>query len=97
IVVLLPEVLAGLAEYRLLLFGALLLVVLLVAPEGVVGALRRLLGGKRPIVHAPAGAVSLEPPGRAALAVQNLGIAFGGVRAAADVSFRAEPGAVTSL
>ena len=38
IVVLLPEVLAGLAEYRLLFFGALLLVVLWIAPDGVVGA-----------------------------------------------------------
>src|ERR1700732_1707581 len=44
IVVLLPEALASLAEYRLLLFGALLFVVLLIAPGGVVGALAARLG-----------------------------------------------------
>src|SRR5205814_9383072 len=37
IVVLLPEFLAALAEYRLLLFGALLLAVLWLAADGVVG------------------------------------------------------------
>ena len=39
--VLLPELLSGLEEYRLLFFGALLLVVLWVAPDGIVGAVRR--------------------------------------------------------
>src|SRR4029077_17133466 len=38
IVVLLPETLASLAEYRLLLFGALLFGLLLIAPRGVAGA-----------------------------------------------------------
>ena len=60
IVVLLPEVLAGLAEYRLLIFGALLLVVLLVAPDGVVGAVTRLLSKKRSARTAGEGA--LLPP-----------------------------------
>src|SRR5262249_8945783 len=44
IVVLLPETLSFLAEYRLLLFGALLFVVLMIAPEGVVGALAARFG-----------------------------------------------------
>src|ERR1700730_3489539 len=35
VVVLLPEVLASLAEYRLLVFGAGLLIVLLIAPGGI--------------------------------------------------------------
>lgn len=43
VVVLLPEVLVQLAEYRLLFFGALLLAVLLGAPEGIVGELARWL------------------------------------------------------
>jgi ABC-type branched-subunit amino acid transport system ATPase component/ABC-type branched-subunit amino acid transport system permease subunit len=42
IVGLLPELLSGLEEYRLLFFGVLLLVVLWVAPDGVAGLLRRL-------------------------------------------------------
>src|SRR5262249_61645461 len=40
--VVLPELLSGLAEYRLLFFGALLLVVLWLAPAGVMGVLARL-------------------------------------------------------
>src|SRR5258708_37551283 len=59
IVVLMPEYLGFLAEYRLLFFGALLLVVLWLTPEGVVGAVPRRL--KRPAsvparAAAPAGA-----------------------------------------
>ena len=40
--VVLPELLSCLAEYRLLFFGALLLVVLWLAPDGVLGTLARL-------------------------------------------------------
>ena len=43
ITVVLPELLSNLAEYRLLFFGALLLVVLWLAPEGVMGSLARRL------------------------------------------------------
>ena len=53
IVVLLPEMLSSLAEYRLLFFGALLFAVLLIAPRGVVGALARRIGGAAPTL-APA-------------------------------------------
>ena len=96
IVVLLPEVLAGLAEYRLLFFGALLLVVLWLAPDGIAGALERwLLRGARGAV--PEGAPDLAPATRAGLEVRGLSIAFGGVRAATDVGFEARAGAVTSL
>ena len=41
VIVVLPELIAWLAEYRLLLFGALLLVVLWLAPEGILGTLAR--------------------------------------------------------
>ena len=41
VTVLLPELLSSLAEYRLLFVGALLLVVLWIAPEGVIGTLAR--------------------------------------------------------
>ncbi|WP_233236137.1 branched-chain amino acid ABC transporter ATP-binding protein/permease [Bordetella sp. LUAb4] len=40
----LPEVLASLEDYRLLFFGALLLVVLWVAPDGLVGLWRQVVG-----------------------------------------------------
>jgi ABC-type branched-subunit amino acid transport system ATPase component/ABC-type branched-subunit amino acid transport system permease subunit len=96
IVVLLPELLAGLAEYRLLFFGALLLVVLWLAPEGVVGTVLKFLprkaGGDK-----KAGEIVLEPGERVGLEVRGLGISFGGVRAAHDIALEAKPGEVTSL
>jgi len=97
IVVLLPEALAGLAEYRLLFFGALLLGVLWVAPEGVVGTALRLVARRRPPRMAGDKAVALAPREQAGLSVEGLGIAFGGLKAAHDVSLEARPGAVTSL
>ena len=96
IVVLLPELLAGLAEYRLLFFGALLLAVLLAAPEGVTGMLARLLGRRRSSRLAVSKEVAFAGP-RLALRASNLSIAFGGVRAASGVSFEASAGAITSL
>ncbi|HKH69348.1 MAG TPA: branched-chain amino acid ABC transporter ATP-binding protein/permease, partial [Reyranella sp.] len=99
--VVLPELLAGLAEYRLLFFGALLLVVLWLAPTGVIGTLARLLprGHQR---SAEGGGFDitgfLAPPGATApLEVSNVSLSFGGIRAASDVSFAAAPGAITSV
>ena len=97
IVVLLPEVLAALAEYRLLFFGALLLLVLWIAPEGVVGSVLRLLRRKRAPRLAFASDAAIAPRAKATLVVAGLGISFGGVRAAQDVALEAKPGEVTSL
>ena len=91
-----PELLSSLAEYRLLFFGGLLLVVLWLAPEGVLGTLARFMrrtdgrdGGGRRFrrrgVHA-------TRPKRPPLEVSGIGIAFGGIKAATGVSFAAEPG-----
>jgi branched-chain amino acid transport system ATP-binding protein len=96
IVVLLPEFLAALAEYRLLFFGALLLFVLWLAPEGLVGTALRLLGRRRAPRVSSAGEVQVHGS-RATLFVEGLGISFGGVRAANDISLQAKPGEVTSL
>jgi ABC-type branched-subunit amino acid transport system ATPase component/ABC-type branched-subunit amino acid transport system permease subunit len=96
IVVLLPELLAGLAEYRLLFFGALLLVVLWLAPEGVVGTVLKLFP-KKPSKDKKGEEIGLEPGARAGLEVSGLGISFGGVRAAHEIALEAKPGEVTSL
>ena len=96
IVVLLPEFLAGLAEYRLLFFGALLLVVLWLAPDGVVGTVLHFISRRR-AARLASGAATIVPPAKADLVVQGLGISFGGVRAAQDIAFEAAPGKVTSL
>jgi ABC-type branched-subunit amino acid transport system ATPase component/ABC-type branched-subunit amino acid transport system permease subunit len=99
LVVLLPEVLAGLAEYRLLFFGALLLVVLWIAPEGVVGEIARFLGRRRAAAppHPEREAPPARPASAVALRVEDLTIAFGGVKAATGVAFSATPASVTSL
>jgi branched-chain amino acid transport system ATP-binding protein len=102
VVGLLPELLSALAEYRLLFFGGLLLLVLWIAPDGIVGTLRALLCR----LHAPAAPTALQAvqPGmglprrqRQALAAHDLGMVFGGVRAVSELSFEVPGAAVTSL
>jgi branched-chain amino acid transport system ATP-binding protein len=99
--VVLPELLSSLAEYRLLFFGASLLVILWVAPAGVLGLLARLWRRTEPSVVAATAfdvAAFLAPKGAAGtLEVRDLGITFGGIKAAAGVSFTALPGKVTSV
>jgi ABC-type branched-subunit amino acid transport system ATPase component len=99
VTVLLPELLSSLAEYRLLMVGVLLLVVLWLAPEGIIGTLARWTR-RRAAAAAPACeagvAEFLAGEGRT-LEVSGIGIAFGGIRAAADVSFAAPPGRITSV
>ena len=100
VVVLLPEVLSWMAEYRLLFFGILLLLVLWIAPEGIVGEASRLLRRKKPGSAADAGAaaaLALAPATPLRVVVENLAIAFGGVRAVSNVAFSAEAGRITSL
>ena len=101
VTVLLPELLSSLAEYRLLFFGGLMLGVLLAAPHGMMGLLQQAL-----IVEDPRAAKAsdlslselIERQGeRHALEISDLSISFGGVRAAHDVTFRAEPGRITSI
>jgi branched-chain amino acid transport system ATP-binding protein len=101
ITVLLPELLSSLAEYRLLMVGVLLLVVLWIAPEGVIGTLARYF---RRIDPAPAKAGESDlseflSAGAVpqALSVSHVGISFGGIKAASDVSFAAAPGRITSV
>jgi branched-chain amino acid transport system ATP-binding protein len=99
--VVLPELLSGLAEYRLLFFGVSLLVILWVAPEGVLGTLARLRRRKdQTAAAASAFDISgfLAPKGPApALHVCDIGITFGGIKAVSAVSFSAPPGKVTSV
>jgi ABC-type branched-subunit amino acid transport system ATPase component len=78
----------------------LLLAVLWGAPEGIVGEIARWLRKRAAAAHErPPSLGSLPGPasGSTALSVEGLSIAFGGVRAATDVSFSARPGEVLSL
>ena len=101
ITVVLPELLSSLAEYRLLFFGALLLVVLWLAPEGILGSIARLFRRIDPRI-ARAGDVDVAAfltsgNDRAPLEVRDIGITFGGIKAAQEVSFTAQQGRVTSV
>ena len=101
IVVLLPEFLSSLAEYRLLLVGAMLLAVLRLAPGGVVGLLvrpfERAVDGSPPRaaqdIAAFLGAGSIER----ALSARNLSVSFGGVQAVENFDFDAQHGEITSI
>ena len=100
--VVLPELLSSLAEYRLLFFGASLLVILWVAPEGVLGTLARLWRADRALGRGSDRVrrrrVSRRRKVRPrTLEVRDIGITFGGIKAASGVSFSAAPGKVTSV
>jgi ABC-type branched-subunit amino acid transport system ATPase component/ABC-type branched-subunit amino acid transport system permease subunit len=101
VIVVLPELIASFAEYRLLAFGALLLLVLWLAPEGVIGLLSRVFlrieraTPQRRNFSLPA--FLAAPRQRQALAIDGLSIAFGGVRAASEVALTAQPGRITAL
>ncbi|MEX7109624.1 hypothetical protein AB2D30_33875, partial [Pseudomonas aeruginosa] len=76
------------------------------APSGIVGLVEQLAAKFRParkpvaepaIAAAHVDAAILETHNAAGLDVTDLSISFGGVRAVQGVSFRAAPGAVTSI
>ena len=103
LIVLVPELLSDFAEYRLLMFSALLLVVLWIAPNGLLGALaRRWL---KPTHRVPPSAVNharvaahLQSRGPSdGLRVTDIGIRFGGVQAAQHVSLHAPAASITSI
>ena len=108
VVVLLPELLATLGQYRLLFVGVLMLVVLRLAPTGIVGVvagpdgLVARLFPKRPGQTAPKErrdvAVFLAAGATGSgISVRNLELNFGGVHAVRDLSFDAQAGAITSI
>ncbi len=101
VVVLLPELLSFLAEYRLLFVGVLMLLVLRLAPTGIVGLLAPLIS-KRAIslVAAPQRDVIAflgSSEAKSGVSVRQLSVSFGGVRALANVSFDAAAGEITSV
>ena len=106
---LLPELLTRLIDYRLILYGTLLLVSIYWLPEGLVGAVtraRRRVYASPPVHSAPAS--SLEPSGAAArqrlsrsegtiLTVDDVSLSFGGVAALAEVALAIERGRIHAV
>ena len=101
VVVLLPELLATLGQYRLLFVGLLMLAVLRLAPTGLVGLIASILPGKERETLAKGrsdiGRFLAAGASGQALAVRDLSVSFGGVRAVRDLNFAAQPGAITSI
>lgn len=102
LIVVLPELLSAFAEYRLLIFALLLLAVLWLAPRGVLGTLQRLL--VKPSAQIPPETADddllrryFTRAGRQVLTVEGIGIRFGGVQAADNVSFRVKGGEILGL
>jgi branched-chain amino acid transport system ATP-binding protein len=102
VIVLVPELFSSFAQYRLLFVGLLLLLVLRIAPRGIVGGIAQFLPGKPadPINDADGQNTetlfSKTGTGRE-LQVDNLSISFGGLKAVQNLSFTAKPGRVTSI
>ena len=97
VLTLLPELLTGMADYRLILYGGLLLLSIYWLPSGVVGAVSRggAEGWDGVLLPATAGQPDLRTTGgsggegessRKLLRVEDLRLSFGGVAALADVS-----------
>jgi ABC-type branched-subunit amino acid transport system ATPase component/ABC-type branched-subunit amino acid transport system permease subunit len=101
IVVLVPELLASLAQYRLLFVGLLLLIVLRAAPGGFVGLAARFFekppSGRIAESQRDVAAYLAQGVQRAGLMVSDLSVSFGGVHAVRSVAFEARPGEITSV
>ena len=98
VVVLAPQLGASFAEYQLLFFGAVLFIVLRLAPEGATGAAGRFRR-RRPseeVAHPAVDPIAGGGQGNELLAT-DLTISFGGVRAVAQVSLMLKGGRITSL
>ena len=100
----LPELLSNFEDVRLLVFGALLLLVLWVAPDGVVGLARRARNRWWPATAARdsaartgAATAPLAARERLGLQVQTLTMQFGGLRAVDDLALAAPAGRITAL
>jgi branched-chain amino acid transport system ATP-binding protein len=101
VVVLLPELLATLGQYRLLFVGVLMLLVLRLAPTGLVGLIARVLpkADRATIAKERCDIGRILGPGASgqSIAVRDLAVSFGGVHAVRNLSFDARPGAITSI
>jgi len=107
VLTLLPELLTRLADYRLILYGGLLLLSIYWLPSGVVGALargrpRRRLGAPATAALAegtPRGATEQTPPagGGPLLRVEDVSVTFGGLAALAGVTLAVPPRGIHAL
>lgn len=97
------EMLASLPDIGQLIYGVILLVVLLLFPEGAIGLVKRLFGFKtQPSLAGTKTAErsvpwSLERPEAASLCVEGLTKTYAGVTALQDVGLVVQPGTIHAL
>ncbi len=100
----LPELLTSLSDYRLILYGALLLVSIYWLPSGVVGALSRGPARALATESSPRGepwwsraSFRAERAPVPLLRATGVGLSFGGVVALTDVSLAVHPGSIHAV
>ncbi|GAA4532323.1 branched-chain amino acid ABC transporter ATP-binding protein/permease [Nonomuraea ferruginea] len=102
----LPELLTGLAEWRGLIYGAALLVLMVYAPQGVAGAWEKLRARRRSSgvpadtdTADPGIPIEAGPPRGEPLGVELIGVrkSFGGVHALRGIDLTIEPGTVHAI
>ena len=97
---LLPYLMTGLREWRLLIYAVGLLVLMIIFPQGLAGLLALLARsfGKKAARASPAAASARIPlVDGARLVIEAVSKRFGGVEALADVSLTVEPGAIRGI
>jgi ABC-type branched-subunit amino acid transport system ATPase component/ABC-type branched-subunit amino acid transport system permease subunit len=102
-----PSAFDWLESYQIVAWGPVALLVVFRWPDGVAGAIERIVARRRPratpsvegdIVEAPAVIrATAAPEGRLMLVVQGVGRSFGGLRALHEVSFAVRPGTIHAL
>ncbi len=97
-----PELLAELHDWRLLIYGISLLLLILFAPSGVAGGIENLMRKRRAargdaVPDEPGASVALQPIAGAALEVSAVSKRFGGIAALTDVSLSLQPGSVHAV
>ena len=91
-----PELLSGVQQYMTIIYGALLLLIVLLFPEGLIGIWHRL-SAARARSSSPGGEQMSAASGTDLVEVSDLRVSFGGVRAVAGVSFSVRYGEIFGL
>ena len=103
ILTILPEIAAPLAAWSNFLYAFLLLMIVIAIPGGIAGLIdferRRPLESHREIIPAPAYLEAFAPTdhSNACLELENIELAFGGLRALAGIDLSVRPGQVHGL
>ncbi|WKN60714.1 branched-chain amino acid ABC transporter ATP-binding protein/permease [Rhodococcus opacus] len=110
IIIGLPVALTGLASYEVLVNGVLIVLIVAFAPGGILGSLRSLRPDRRPVAPDAGGDAAADrvssprrgdrtdgARGTAVLAVRDLVMSFGGLRALDGVSLEARSGEILGI